>query len=201
MEERVMSVFPYEYREIGFGGVRLLNGVTVSEDADWTETEIIGIESLHHEVLLALCTCNVSLTAEMIRAMRVELDLSQPTLAKLLGWKDRQMVSLCERGKTAMPFAEQQLLKLTLASKIRRDSLPLALERVWAAAPQTFDFAYEGKAWRWVNTPHQATAGECCSARILSDNIVAVFRGLNDEIDEGYADLPESQEAWTCQAV
>lgn len=192
-----MSIFPYEYREIGFGGVRLLNGVTVSEDADWLETEVIGIESLHQEALLALCTCNVSLTAEMIRAMRVELDLSQPALAKLLGWKDRQMISLCERGKTTMPFAEQQLLKLILASRIRRDSLPLVLERVWTAAPETFDFAHNGVSWEWINAPYVAPADEPCTVGLLRSRPEEISLGL-DVGEETYTYAPEEQ---NCQAA
>lgn len=153
-EELAMDHF--HYQDIGFDGVYLLNGIEVTPFHSGEEVSIQNITSLHSAVFKALCTCNVKLTGNMIRAMRTELDLSQPHLGRLLGWSDRQSLALCEAGKKRMPFAQQYILKSHVLSHIDGNtSIHCFTELVVAEAPDHFEFRFTGSGWEWANTVHR----------------------------------------------
>jgi DNA-binding XRE family transcriptional regulator len=138
----------HHYREIGFDGVYLLNGITVTPIGDSVETVIQNICGLHVAILRALCTCNVNLNGDMIRCMRIELDLSQTELGRILGWTDRQSLSLCELEKQKMPVAQQIILKLMVLSRVDGEtSVGKFVGLIGEEAPEFFDFRFTGSEW------------------------------------------------------
>ena len=140
----------YHYREIGFDGVYLLNGITVTPIGDSVETVIQNICGLHAAIMKAVCTCGGHLSGDMIRCMRIELDLSQPELGRILGWADRQSLSLCELGKQKMPVAQQIILKMLVLSQVAGDTTVGSFAEMFdEAGPEFFDFRFDGTEWVW----------------------------------------------------
>lgn len=138
----------YHYREIGFDGVYLLNGITVTPIGDSVETVIQNICGLHAAIMKAVCTCGIHLNGDMIRCMRIEMDLSQPELGRILGWSDRQSLSLCELGKLKMPLAQQNILKLMMLSRVYGEtSVGKFAGLIEEDAPEFFVFRFTGSEW------------------------------------------------------
>ena len=61
------------------------------------------------------------------------MDLSQPELGRILGWADRQSLSLCELGKQKMPVAQQIILKMLVLSRVAGDTTVGSFAEMFAA--------------------------------------------------------------------
>lgn len=80
----------YHYTECGLPNV-WLSGVERHETAYGPGTTIPGIENLHRAIGLSIAEANRQMTGLEVRFLRVELDLSQKTLAGLLGVKENTL--------------------------------------------------------------------------------------------------------------
>lgn len=145
-----------EYKEIGFDGVYLLSGIAETETMFGHAIQISVMADLHRSIIAAICSCAVSLSAQMIYVLRIELDLSQADLGEALGFSDRQMLSLYERGKRVMPITAQQALKrMALANVSGSKSVSEFNRQILVSAPSRFEFEFNGAHWYWCNSPHQ----------------------------------------------
>lgn len=74
----------YHYTDCGLPNVWLDGGVEVKETPYGTTTSIAALDNLHHEIAMdIIARANIMTGAEM-RFLRIELDVSQKTLATML---------------------------------------------------------------------------------------------------------------------
>ena len=100
----------YHYTECGLANVWLENGYAVHETPYGKGVAVEDADALLAAIALSLTNKNGSLTGKELRFLRLSLDLSQPSAAKMLGVTD-QAVSLWERtGK--VPKQGDALLRL-----------------------------------------------------------------------------------------
>jgi putative transcriptional regulator len=86
----------YHYIESGLNNVWLENGFEVRETPYGEGISIHNVDGLHRVIGLALSESTAALSPAAFKFLRVEMDLSQKALARLLD-KDEQTISLYER--------------------------------------------------------------------------------------------------------
>lgn len=88
----------YHYTECGLNNIYLVNGYKFIETPRGKSVSINDIDGLHKAIGLLLVTSKKDLSGEEIRFLRLELLMSQNTLAKLLGVSE-QAIRRWEKGK------------------------------------------------------------------------------------------------------
>lgn len=101
----------YHYTECGLNNIHLVNGYKFIETPRGKSVSINDIDGLHKAIGLLLVTSKKDLSGEEIRFLRLELLMSQNTLAKLLGVSE-QAIRRWEKGKINMPKPSEFLLRL-----------------------------------------------------------------------------------------
>lgn len=120
----------YQYKECGLDYIWLENGFTLSEGKYGRTVSFMDIDGLHALIGEAIARAKGKMKAEEIRFLRHELDLSQATLAHLLGTEE-QNVYRWEAGKSGIPGPAQNLLALLYLESIKEGSgIRESLERL-----------------------------------------------------------------------
>lgn len=153
----------FHYRTSGLPNVWLANGYQLVDTAYGEAVQYADPDGLHDAIGRFLCERG-DLSGREFRYLRVELDLSQGELGRILGKSD-QAVALWEKGRGAPLWAQRVLIGFYR----ERHGRPVKLSEIFApVAPDakrkarpsrlTFEKAKRG-GWRLVAAPaRQRTA-------------------------------------------
>jgi putative transcriptional regulator len=103
----------YHYNECGLRNVWLKNGFKRVETPYGRGVSIDAIEDLHRVIVLELVMKPSKLAATEIRFLRKEMELSQASLAMMLG-VSAQTLALWEKGKSRITAPSERLLRLVV---------------------------------------------------------------------------------------
>jgi len=92
----------YHYTESGLSNVYLMNGFNIEVIDGEEYTSIDDMNGLHNIIAQAIVDSNSTLTNEQFKFLRVELNLSQKSLAVSFG-VDEQTIARYEKNKTKIP--------------------------------------------------------------------------------------------------
>lgn len=122
----------YHYAESGLPNVWLMNGFSFTETPYGRAITIEDMDGLHLAIGLRLCEQPEKFTGPEVRFLRHELDLSQKTLAGILGVKELT-VARWESGKSDISAPAQRLLSMYYREKMTGDvRIAEALEKLSA---------------------------------------------------------------------
>lgn len=119
----------YHYTECGLDSVYLVNGVSFVDG----KMTIHDIDGLHRMIGQWLVTTRKKLSGEEIRFLRHEMELSQSSLARLLGVSEQSVLRWERRRKereNGNPAAERALRLLYLEQSTGNTSIAEALEAI-----------------------------------------------------------------------
>jgi putative transcriptional regulator len=123
---------PYRYTECGLDYVYLIGGYNIINMANYGEcVQIINPEGLHRAIGKFLVRRRKALSGKEVKFLRHEMDMSQPTLAHLLGVTE-QTVQKWEAGRTAqVPSPADALIRLIYSETIgERSGIRRRLKRI-----------------------------------------------------------------------
>jgi DNA-binding transcriptional regulator YiaG len=110
MSSSLMEVAMYHYTECGLGNVWLKNGY-IEKDTPYGEAvSIHNVEQLHKLIGLQIVGAKPKLSEAEIRFFRVEMDLSQDDMARLLGVGETTIRNW-ENGRVKIPGPAERLLR------------------------------------------------------------------------------------------
>ncbi|WP_336096770.1 MULTISPECIES: helix-turn-helix domain-containing protein [unclassified Roseovarius] len=81
----------YHYTDCGLPNVWLDGGVVVKETPYGTTTSIAALDNLHHEIAMDIITRASGMTGAEMRFLRIELDISQRALARMLKTSEKNI--------------------------------------------------------------------------------------------------------------
>lgn len=114
-----MSNRAYHYKACGLDNVYLLNGFTRHKDEGYgASVSFEDIEGLHRAIGAALVNQKRELKGKELRFLRKEMELTQETLAGLMG-VSVQTVANWEKSKTANKALADRLLRLMYVEYIQ----------------------------------------------------------------------------------
>lgn len=103
----------YQYIESGLNNVWLENGFEIRKTAYGEAISIHNVDGLNRAIGLALVENTAPLTGAAFKFLRVEMDMSQKALGRLLD-KDEQSVSLYERKGNIPPLVDRTVRQFYL---------------------------------------------------------------------------------------
>ncbi len=92
----------YHYLESGLDNIWLQGGVTEHNTPEGQAVSITNIDELHHMIAMHIIEDPSLMTGLEFRFIRIELDLSQRSVARLLKTEEKN-VQRWETGKSALP--------------------------------------------------------------------------------------------------
>lgn len=116
----------YHYTECGLGNVYLLNGFIITKTKNGEEIFIHDIHGLHKAIGMSLISKIGLLSGDEIKFIRTTLDLSQTTLARMLGL-NYQSVLAWEKNKTPISKTADYLLRIIFFSYINKSEKSKAI--------------------------------------------------------------------------
>ena len=111
----------YHYTECGLDNVYLSGGVAFADTPRGRGVTIRDIEGLHRAIGLLLVREKKSLSGREFRFLRHELNVTQQSLADLLG-VSVQRVARWEKGKTAIDRPAERLIRLLYREKVENNT-------------------------------------------------------------------------------
>jgi DNA-binding transcriptional regulator YiaG len=116
------SSHPYHYTECGLDYVYLACGFEIRKTTFGDQLTIVNQKGLHRAIGKFLVTRKKELTGKEIRFLRHEMDMSQPTLARLLGVTE-QTIHNWEIGKTTqVPEPPARMIRMIYSDAIGEKS-------------------------------------------------------------------------------
>lgn len=106
-----MAGSTYHYTECGLNNIYILNGYRFIDTPRGKAVSIKDVDGLHKAIGLFLVTTKRDLIGDEVRFLRLEMLMSQSTLAKLLGMNE-QAIRRWENGKVTIPKPSESLLRL-----------------------------------------------------------------------------------------
>lgn len=108
----------YQYRGAGLDNVYLKNGYNKSTYGEEEVCSVDNVEGLHLAIAVALVHKPARLTGQEFRFLRVEMDLAQHRLGKLLGGSE-QSVRQWETGKTnQVPGTAERFMRILAGQRL-----------------------------------------------------------------------------------
>ena len=146
------SSCPYRYTECGLDYVYLVGGHEIIRTAHGEHLQITNPEGLHRAIGKYLVTRKKTLSGKEVRFLRHEMDMSQPTLARLLGVTE-QTVQKWEAGRTAqVPAPADALIRLLYSEYVgERSGIRRRLKKIADLEDRIDDlvtFISTKQAWR-----------------------------------------------------
>jgi len=122
-----MTTDNYHYSECGLDYVYLIGGYELSDG----QVAINNIDGLHKAIGRFIITHRKNLSGKEIRFLRIEMGMSQDTLAKLLDVSE-QTIHRWESGKTTdVPKPAEALVRLLYSEQIGGDgAIKASLKRI-----------------------------------------------------------------------
>lgn len=116
----------YHYTECGLKNIWLSNGYTERKTAHGAAVAIADMVGLHRAIGLHLVTHKPQLTGAEVRYLRIELDLSQDALARIIGVNETS-VRGWENHRTKITKPAERLLRLLYKESVSGDGNVRAL--------------------------------------------------------------------------
>lgn len=115
---------PYHYTESGLDNVVLVNGYTVEEHPEYGElVSIDNVRGLHEAISEQIVNLTRALNGAEFRYLRLELDLSQRSLAAVLGTNEQSIAKWEKaRDKAVANKAAERLLRIMYIEHCSKDS-------------------------------------------------------------------------------
>ncbi|MFI5021150.1 MAG: helix-turn-helix domain-containing protein [Alphaproteobacteria bacterium] len=140
----------YHYTESGLNNVWLKNGYKIVTTPYGKGVAIENVEGLHRSIALQLINNKPRLSGAEFRFLRKELDMSQATLAGIVG-KDAQSVARWEK-KGQTPKMADRMLRFVFQGYAGGDSkIKAIIERLNEIDQQAYAkmrFEKDGKDWK-----------------------------------------------------
>ncbi len=112
----------YHYTECGLGYVWLRNGYEIHPSPYGDAVSIRDVDGLHKVIGLDVVSKSACLTAEEVRFLRVEMDMSQKHLADILGVGETT-VRNWESGRGAISGPAERLLRTLFEEHARGNTV------------------------------------------------------------------------------
>lgn len=119
----------YHYTECGLDNIYLLNGFKITKTKSIEEIFIHDIHGLHKVIGLSLITKPGLLIGNEIKFIRTTMDLSQTTLARILGL-NYQSILAWEKNKTPISKTADHLLRIIFFSYLKTDGNETIYEKI-----------------------------------------------------------------------
>lgn len=119
----------YHYTESGLDNIYLVNGFTLTKEGDDEILHIHDIHGLHKAIGSILISKSGLLSNKEIKFIRHTIDLSQKTLAAILG-VDYQTVLGWEKGKRSISKTADHYLKTYLFAYLNRESNSIIYDKI-----------------------------------------------------------------------
>ena len=100
----------YHYIECGLSNIRLVNGFEIVETSHGKGVTIYDQEGLHEAIAMELCESESPLSGREFRFLRVQLNMSQKTLGKILNVSD-QTVANWEKETHELPRSTDLIMR------------------------------------------------------------------------------------------
>ncbi|WP_252176962.1 helix-turn-helix domain-containing protein [Endozoicomonas sp. 4G] len=100
----------YHYSACGLDNIYLANGFRKTNSPSGEGVSIHNIDGLHEAIARGLISKEAPLRAKEFRFLRIELDLSQKALGKLLDKSD-QVIAKWEKGANEIPVQADRALR------------------------------------------------------------------------------------------
>lgn len=143
------EVTRYHYTDCGLDNVWLLGGVEEHETPFGTAISIRGVDALHEAIGRSIAKSKI-MTGDEFRFLRLELDLSQSTLANLIGATEQQVYRY-ETGKSKVPGPVRTALSgyylETIDPNSRMSELMKELAELDASLGKLRYFEAKGSTW------------------------------------------------------
>ncbi len=151
--EKPKAMTRYHYTLCGLDNVYLENGVAQVSTPHGTGISIQDVEGLHRAIGQWLVFNKRRLNGKEIRFLRVELDMTQATVAHMLD-VDVQTVARWEKGQTEVPGPADKVIRLLYTEFIKGNArIRRPLERLAAMDEAgNADIAFEvGDTWQPID--------------------------------------------------
>lgn len=119
----------YHYTESGLDNIYLLNGFQIKKLNGEEEIFIHDIHGLHEAIGRTLISKNAPLNGKEVRFIRGILDLSQSSLAKLLGCT-YQTILAWEKGKWEFNRTADRLLRIIFLAYLEKEKGGIIYDQV-----------------------------------------------------------------------
>lgn len=119
----------YHYTECGLENIYLINGFKITNTYEIEEIFIHNIHGLHNAIGMTLISKSGLLLGEEIKFIRTTMDLSQTTLARILGIT-YQSVLAWEKNKTPISKTADYLLRAIFFSYLNMEESQTIYEKI-----------------------------------------------------------------------
>jgi DNA-binding transcriptional regulator YiaG len=111
----------YHYTESGLSNVYLKNGFKVDVEGSEEFTSIDDIDGLHKTIAEAVVDSKKPLTNEEFKFLRIELNVSQKTLANRFGVSE-QTIARYEKGQSVIPRTTDAALRVLYMESLDKNN-------------------------------------------------------------------------------
>lgn len=111
----------YHYTECGLSYIHLADGYQMEEVDGETYIGVEDVHGLHRLIARHLTEKKSALQGEELRFLRVEMGMSQKSVAEVLG-VDTQTLARWEKDQTSIPKAADAVLRMYYLESIEADS-------------------------------------------------------------------------------
>lgn len=117
----------FKYTGAGLDNVYLMNGYTVHEYGDEEAVSIDDAQDLHRAIASSLVHKTSELTGREFRFLRIEMDLTQFRLARMLGVSDQAVANWEKEVTSSVPPAAERLMRLCARERLLNENGKLAI--------------------------------------------------------------------------
>lgn len=111
----------HHYTESGLNNIYLVNGYEITEEDGEMFISYENFDQIQQAIAIAICNQKSWMSAEQLKFIRKEFNLSQSALGLLL-YCDRQSIARWEKSETAIPPLVDITLRALYLESINEDS-------------------------------------------------------------------------------
>lgn len=144
----------HHYIESGLPNIYLKSGYHLSEEDGEQFVSFEKLDSLHYWIAHYICTKDSRMSAEQVKFVRIEMDMSQSKFGELT-FNDRQTVARWEKGQVPITPLPDLMIKAILFESLAEEKSVFSFFNLLKDAdidPQEDKviFEYENDTWRLV---------------------------------------------------
>jgi len=130
----------YHYKVCGLDNIHLKNGYTETDSPSGKGIAIHNVDGLHKAIARGIAKKEYPITPKEFKFLRVELDLSQKAIGKLMGKTD-QMIAKWEKGTPSIPVLADKAIRDMYMVSIGEGQIAGILEKLADLDRQFHEFA------------------------------------------------------------
>jgi len=143
---------PLHYTGCGLDDVYLMNGYEVEEDEYGRTVSVKDLSGLRKAIAESLARKRKFLKGKELRFVRIEMDLTQSELGRLIGYSDQQ-VARWEKDQSQIPAPANKMIRLLLREHLGNNGMSVRevlehLDRLDNTISDRHVFEKSGKSWR-----------------------------------------------------